>query len=90
MRWLMELIDFPVEGSAGIFVGVVRGLSMPGSGSPLGSKNRWLECAHGTLQGDHPPLVLYISEEGHSCLRKSSHLLGLGEPRLIPVDAGTR
>ncbi len=39
------------------------------------------------LQGHHPPLVLYISEEGHSCLRKSSHLLGLGEPRIIPVDA---
>ena len=38
------------------------------------------------LQGNHPPLVLYISEEGHSCLRKSSHLLGLGEPRIIPVD----
>jgi len=38
------------------------------------------------LQGNHPQLVLYISEEGHSCLRKSSHLLGLGEPRIIPVD----
>jgi aromatic-L-amino-acid decarboxylase len=38
------------------------------------------------LQGNHPPFVLYISEEGHSCLRKSSHLLGLGEPRIIPVD----
>ena len=29
---------------------------------------------------------MYISEEGHSCLRKSSHLLGLGEPLIIPVD----
>jgi aromatic-L-amino-acid/L-tryptophan decarboxylase len=38
------------------------------------------------LQGNHPRLVLYISEEGHSCLRKASHLLGLGEPRIIPVD----
>jgi len=31
--------------------------------------------------------VLYISEEGHSCLRKASHLLGLGEPHRVPVDA---
>jgi aromatic-L-amino-acid/L-tryptophan decarboxylase len=38
------------------------------------------------LQGHYAPLVLYISEEGHSCLRKASHLLGLGEPRIIPVD----
>ena len=37
-----------------------------------------------------PPLVLYISEEGHSCLRKASHLLGLGEPRSIPVDASVQ
>jgi aromatic-L-amino-acid/L-tryptophan decarboxylase len=39
------------------------------------------------LQGDHRPLTLYLSEEGHSCLRKASQLLGLGEPRRVGVDA---
>ncbi len=40
------------------------------------------------LQGAHPPLTLYISEEGHSCLRKAAELLGLGSAniRVVPVD----
>jgi hypothetical protein len=33
------------------------------------------------LCGGRPPLVLYISEEGHSCMRKAAELLGLrGDP----------
>jgi aromatic-L-amino-acid/L-tryptophan decarboxylase len=84
----MELIGFPVEGSAGILVGGGSVASL----YCLAVARHWAAAVDGWnmrtegLQGNHPPLVLYISEEGHSCLRKSSHLLGLGEPRIIPVD----
>ena len=89
VRWLMELIDFPVEGSAGILVGggsVASLYCLAVARHWAAAQGGWNMRTEG-LQGNHPPLVLYISEEGHSCLRKSSHLLGLGEPRLIPVDA---
>ena len=88
VRWLMELIDFPVEDSAGILVGGGSVASL----YCLAVARQWAAKVDGWnvrtegLQGNHPPLVLYISEEGHSCLRKTSHLLGLGEPRIIPVD----
>ena len=88
VRWLMELIDFPVEGSAGILVGggsVASLYCLAVARNWAAKTNGWNVRTEG-LQGHHPPLVLYISEEGHSCLRKSSHLLGLGEPRIIPVD----
>jgi aromatic-L-amino-acid/L-tryptophan decarboxylase len=89
VRWLMELIDFPIDGSSGILVGGGSVASL----YCLAVARHWAAAQAGWnmrtegLQGHHPPLVLYISEEGHSCLRKASHLLGLGEPRLIPVDA---
>jgi aromatic-L-amino-acid/L-tryptophan decarboxylase len=88
IRWLMELIDFPVEGSAGILVGGGSVASL----YCLAVARHWAAASAGWnmrtegLQGNHHPLVLYISEEGHSCLRKASHLLGLGEPRIIPAD----
>jgi aromatic-L-amino-acid decarboxylase len=87
VRWLMELIDFPTAGSAGLLVGGGSVASL----HCLAVARHWAAAQHGWnmreegLQG-RPRLVLYISEEGHSCLRKASHLLGLGEPRRIPVD----
>jgi aromatic-L-amino-acid/L-tryptophan decarboxylase len=89
VRWLMELIDFPTEGSAGLLVGGGSVASL----TCLAAARHWAASQHGWsmreegLQGQHPRLMPYISEEGHSCLRKASHFLGLGEPRRIPVDA---
>jgi len=88
VRWLMELIDFPVDGSAGILVGggsVASLYCLAVARQWAAAEGGWSMRTEG-LQGNHPRLVLYISEEGHSCLRKASHLLGLGEPRIIPVD----
>ena len=89
VRWLMELIDFPIERSAGILVGggsVASLYCLAVARHSAAAQAGWNVRTDG-LQGNHPPLVLYISEEGHSCLRKASHLLGLGEPRLVPADA---
>jgi len=88
VRWLMELIGFPVEGSAGLLVGggsVASLTCLAAARHWAAARQEWNMRTEG-LQGHRPPLVLYISEEGHSCLRKASHLLGLGEPRIIPVD----
>ena len=88
IRWLMELIDFPIEGSAGILVGggsVASLYCLAVARQWAAAKFGWNMRTEG-LQGHHPPLVFYISEEGHSCLRKASYLLGLGEPRVIPAD----
>ncbi|HSG18418.1 MAG TPA: pyridoxal-dependent decarboxylase [Anaerolineae bacterium] len=38
---------------------------------------------------DHPPLVAYVSEEGHSCLDKGMELLGMGRSQLRKVPVGS-
>jgi len=88
VRWLMELIDFPTEGSAGLLVGggsVASLYCLAVARHWAAARNGWNVREEG-LQGKHPRLVLYVSEEGHSCLRKASHLLGLGEPSRVSVD----
>jgi aromatic-L-amino-acid/L-tryptophan decarboxylase len=89
IRWLMELIGFPTDGSAGLLVGggsVASLYCLAVARQWAAARNGWNMREEG-LQGQHPRLVLYVSEEGHSCLRKASHLLGLGEPHRVPVDA---
>jgi aromatic-L-amino-acid decarboxylase len=44
------------------------------------------------LQQDGPRLIIYRSEQGHSCIQKAVELLGLGSANLraVPVDAQYR
>jgi glutamate/tyrosine decarboxylase-like PLP-dependent enzyme len=44
------------------------------------------------LQGAERPLVLYLSEEGHGCMRKAAELMGIGSEnvRMVAVDADLR
>ncbi|MBO0782041.1 MAG: amino acid decarboxylase, partial [Ktedonobacteraceae bacterium] len=44
------------------------------------------------LQEQKPDLVLYLSEEGHGCIRKAAEMLGLGSNalHLIPTDSTFR
>jgi len=90
MRWLMELVGFPVDGSMGV---LVSGGSMASLTCLAAARHRaatragWNIRAEG-LQGDHPRLVLYLADEGHSCARKAAELLGLGGDavRVLPTD----
>src|SRR5258708_2257234 len=62
VRWLMELIDFPVEGSAGLLVGggsVASLYCLAAARHWAAAKNSWNVREEG-LQGQHPPLVLYV------------------------------
>ncbi|AGY59207.1 pyridoxal phosphate-dependent decarboxylase family protein [Gloeobacter kilaueensis] len=90
VRWLMELVGYPTARSGGL---LVSGGSMA-SLTCLAAARHWAATTNGWdvrsqgLSSDHPPLVLYVSEEGHSCLRKAAELLGLGnrQVRTVPVD----
>src|SRR5438128_1789732 len=80
VRWLMELIDFPTDGSMGL-------LASGGSAATLialaAARHRaaiddgWNVRRDG-LQRARSPFVLYVSQEGHSCIQKAAELLGLG------------
>jgi hypothetical protein len=94
MRWMMELVEFPVEGSMGLLVsgGSMASLTCLGAARHrVALADGWDVRARG-LQGAQPPLILYLSEEGHSCLRKAAEVLGLGQDavRTVPVDSDLR
>ena len=92
VRWLMELVGFPTEGSMGL---LVSGGSMASLTCLAAARHRaaaadgWDVRARG-IAGVPAPLVLYLSEEGHSCMRKAAEVLGLGAEavRTVPVDDG--
>jgi aromatic-L-amino-acid decarboxylase len=94
VRWLMELLGFPTEESTGL---LVSGGSMA-SLTCLAAARHWVAKQDGwniREQGwpsDHPQLVLYASEEGHSCISKAVELLGLGNAAIsiIPTDSTFR
>src|SRR5260370_7887245 len=64
VRWLMELIDFPVEDSAGILVGggSVASLYCLAVARPSASEQGGWNIRTQTLQCRPPPPVLYLSE----------------------------
>jgi aromatic-L-amino-acid/L-tryptophan decarboxylase len=90
LRWLMDLVGFPVDGSMGL---LVSGTSVASIVALAAARHRaarahgWDVRADGLRGG--PCLRLYVSSEGHSCLRKAAELLGLGAAavRTVPVDA---
>ena len=89
VRWLMELLEFPVEGSLGLLVsgGSAASLTCLAAARHKAAKDYGWDIRKEGLSRQ-PQLVMYLSEEGHSCLRKSAELLGLGEAgvALVPVD----
>ncbi|HTZ23271.1 MAG TPA: pyridoxal-dependent decarboxylase [Streptosporangiaceae bacterium] len=91
IRWLMELIGFPTDGSDGVLLG---------GGSDAnrhclevarywGAKVNGWDVREEGLHG-HPQLTMYMSAEGHSCLDKAAFTLGLGAPRKVATDADFR
>ncbi len=90
VRWLMELVGFPTEGSMGL---LVSGGSVASLTALAAARHRaaaalgWSVRAEG-MQPPRPRLVLYMGEEGHSCLRKAAELLGLGSEAVRVIPAG--
>ena len=84
VRWLMELIGFPQDGSDGVLLGG----GSDANRHCLEVARYWGARANGWdirtdgLHG-HPRLTMYMSAEGHSCLEKAAFTLGLGAPRKV-------
>ena len=87
VRWLMELIGFPRDGSDGVLLGGGSDANrhcMEVARHWGARVNGW-DIRDEGLQG-HPRLTMYMSAEGHSCLEKAAFTLGLGSPRKVAVD----
>lgn len=93
VRWLMELVGFPLQGSHGM---LVSGGSMASLTCLAAARHRamlranWDVRAWGLATG--PQLVMYISDQAHSSLLKTAELLGMGteQVRIIPTDDAYR
>jgi len=90
LNWFKAILGFPSE-SMGLLV----------SGGSMASLTALAVARHVKagfdvrregLQGARPRLILYISEEGHGCLRKAAELMGIGgdNVRTVAVDAELR
>jgi aromatic-L-amino-acid/L-tryptophan decarboxylase len=90
VRWLMELIGFPTSGSMGVLVSgtsVATIVALAAARRHITAAQGWDVRAEG-MQGAHPRLRVYVTEEGHSCLHKAAELLGFGASaiRTVPLD----
>jgi aromatic-L-amino-acid/L-tryptophan decarboxylase len=92
--WLMDLVDFPRDGSYGLLVsgGSMASLTALAAARHAAARADGWDLRACGLQGDRRYLTLYASSESHGCIRKSVELLGLGSDsiRTVPVDAGFR
>jgi aromatic-L-amino-acid decarboxylase len=91
VRWLMELVSFPTVGSMGLLVSGGSMATLVGLAAARHRAAGWKIRSEG-LQGARRRLILYMTEEGHSCVRKAVELLGLGTDsiRTIPTDSAFR
>jgi glutamate/tyrosine decarboxylase-like PLP-dependent enzyme len=94
LRWMMELVGFPVEASMGLLTSggsVATLVGLAAARQRAATEDGWNVREEG-LQGDRPRFVLYMSEEGHSCIRKAAELLGLGASsiRMVAMDRDLR
>ena len=91
LRWLAELVGYPHGPGGGL---LTSGASMATVIALAAARQRAAGQAgvDVRVEGLHglPPLVMYVSAEGHSCLRKAAELLGVGsrQVRVVPVDDG--
>ena len=92
VRWLMELIGFPRDGSDGVLLsgGSDANRHCMEVARYWGAQVNGWDIREEGLQGRHPKLTMYMSTEGHSCLEKAAFTLGLGSPRKVAVDGDFR
>jgi glutamate/tyrosine decarboxylase-like PLP-dependent enzyme len=94
VRWIMELIGFPAAGSMGLLASggsMANLIGLAAARHWAAQEDGWSVREEG-LQGGRPRMTLYLTHEGHSCLRKAAELLGLGGASLqpVPVDDDLR
>ncbi|MBO0705509.1 MAG: amino acid decarboxylase, partial [Candidatus Dormibacteraeota bacterium] len=89
LRWLRDLLGFPAE-AAGLLVsgGSMASLTGLAVARHVAMREAGVDARAQGLQGAGRPFVLYVGEEGHSCLGKAAELLGIGSDhvRTVPSD----
>jgi aromatic-L-amino-acid/L-tryptophan decarboxylase len=91
VQWIMELCRFPVEGSAGVFVSggsEANFTCLQAARQWAAQIDGWDVRADGVQNIKHP-FVLYQSDQGHFCIRRSVEAMGLGRNamRIIPSSS---
>jgi glutamate/tyrosine decarboxylase-like PLP-dependent enzyme len=94
VRWLMELIGFPTEGSMGLLVSggsAATLVALAAARHRAAREDGWNVRTEG-LQRARPTLCLYATADGHSCIQKAAEILGLGAEsiRRVATDARHR
>jgi len=87
VRWLMELIEFPTEGSMGLLVSggsAATLIALAAARHRAALQDGWNVRTEG-LQHARPALRLYVSPDGHSCIQKAAEILGLGAQAIHKV-----
>src|SRR3989441_11911591 len=87
VRWLMELIGFPTEGSMGLLVSggsAATLVALTAARHRAAAEGGWNIRTEG-LQRVHPALRLYVTADGHSCIQKAAENLGLGAQSIRKV-----
>ncbi|MFG2074151.1 pyridoxal phosphate-dependent decarboxylase family protein [Nonomuraea maritima] len=93
VRWLADLVGFPHPPGGGLLTSgasMATVICLATARQQAALADGWDAREEG-LAG-RPPMVLYVTEEGHSCLHKAAQLLGIGSRnvRTVPVDAAYR
>lgn len=88
VRWLMELIGYPTDGSMGILVSGGSMASLTGLAAArqrASLRSDWDVRAAGLHGG--PQMTMYVSSETHTTVVKAAELLGIGgdHVRVIPA-----
>jgi aromatic-L-amino-acid decarboxylase len=85
-RWLGEMLGFAKD-AAGYMTTGGSWANLVGLAVARVRRAGWEVRMEGLV--GHPPLVAYVSEEGHSCLDKSMELLGMGRNQLRRIPVGS-
>ncbi|MGN9786069.1 pyridoxal phosphate-dependent decarboxylase family protein [Nonomuraea sp. ZG12] len=93
VRWLADLVGFPHRPGGGLLTSgasMATIICLATARQQAALRDGW-DAREDGLAG-RAPMTLYVSAEGHSCLRKAAELLGLGarQVRTVPVDASYR
>ncbi|MFI6744092.1 pyridoxal phosphate-dependent decarboxylase family protein [Nonomuraea sp. NPDC050451] len=93
VRWLADLAGYPHTAGGGLLTSGASMATIIGLASArqrAARQDGWDAREEGLC--GRPPMVMYVSAEGHSCLRKAAELLGLGarHVRVVPVDGRFR
>jgi aromatic-L-amino-acid decarboxylase len=94
IRWLIDLLGFPVERSYGLLVsgGSAASLTALAAARHKALGQLGIDVRKQGVSGNQARLRLYASTEAHSCIQKAVEILGLGADciRRIEVDEDFR